>query len=107
MARGPSLELGCADAPLQWLLWSRRTGSRVDGLQQLQQVTSVAVAPGLQSTARGILPDPRANLCLLHWQVDALPLSHQGSPYDSYSCTVISEIAVKQGGNSRNLLVGT
>ena len=26
------------------------------------------------------LPGPGLNLCLLHWQVDSLPLSHQGSP---------------------------
>ena len=27
------------------------------------------------------LPDPDVNPCLLHWQADSLPLSHQGSPY--------------------------
>ena len=26
----------------------------------------------------GIFPDRGSNLCLLHWQVDSLPLSHQG-----------------------------
>ena len=40
---------------------------------------SVVVAHGLScSTACGIFPDPGSNLCLLHWQVDSLPLSHQG-----------------------------
>ena len=29
--------------------------------------------------ACGILLTERSNLCLLHWQVDSLPLSHQGS----------------------------
>ena len=29
--------------------------------------------------ARGIFPDQGLNLCLLHWQMDSLPLSHQGS----------------------------
>ena len=28
----------------------------------------------------GILPYQGSNPCLLHWQVDSLPLSHQGSP---------------------------
>ena len=28
----------------------------------------------------GIFSDRGWNLCLLHWQVDSLPLSHQGSP---------------------------
>ena len=32
------------------------------------------------SAARGIFPDRGLNLCLLHWQADSLPLSHQGSP---------------------------
>ena len=54
---------------------------------------SVVVAPGLQgtgsivvahrlssSTARGIFLDQGLNLCFLHWQVDSLPLSYQGSP---------------------------
>ena len=30
--------------------------------------------------AYGIIPDQGSNLCLLHWQVDSLPLSHQGNP---------------------------
>ena len=28
----------------------------------------------------GDLPDPGLNSCLLHWQVDSLPLSYKGSP---------------------------
>ena len=30
--------------------------------------------------ACGIFPDQGSNLRLLHWQVDSLPLSHEGSP---------------------------
>ena len=42
---------------------------------------SVAVARGLScSTACGIFPDQGSNPCLLQWQMDSLPLSHQGSP---------------------------
>ena len=54
--------------------------------------TSVVAGPGLQITvlrvvahrlscfaACGILLDQGSNLCLLHWQADSLPLSHQGS----------------------------
>ena len=33
------------------------------------------------SLACGIFPDEVSNQCLLHWQVDSLPLSHQGSPF--------------------------
>ena len=29
---------------------------------------------------QGIFPAQRSNPCLLHWQVDSLPLSHPGSP---------------------------
>ena len=32
------------------------------------------------TSACGIFPDQGLNPCLLHWQVDSLPLSHQGSP---------------------------
>ena len=32
------------------------------------------------SRACGIFPDQGSNPCLLHWQVDSLPLSHEGSP---------------------------
>ena len=43
--------------------------------------TGSAVVHGLRcSTACGIFPDQGLNPCLLHWQVDSLPLSHQGSP---------------------------
>ena len=57
---------------------------------------SVVVAPGLQSTgwivvvqrfscskACEIFPDQGSNLCLLHWQANPLPLSHQGSFHSS------------------------
>ena len=37
---------------------------------------------GLPFPSPGDLPDPQgSNLHLLHWQVDSLALSHQGSPY--------------------------
>ena len=37
------------------------------------------------SEACGIFPNQGSNLCLLHWQVDSLPLSRQGSPVLSLS----------------------
>ena len=80
-------DLGCCEvfalAMVSWgycLMWS--TGSTVRA--------SVAAVPGLQSTgsavavhglrcsaACGILLGQGSNLCLLHWQADSLPLSHQ------------------------------
>ena len=37
------------------------------------------------SVACGIFLDQGSNPCLLHWQVDSLPLSHQESPKLSHS----------------------
>ena len=63
------------------------------GFYYLWHVDSVVVAPGFESTgsvlvahklscslACEIFLDQGSNLCLLHWQVDSLPLNHQGSP---------------------------
>ena len=36
-------------------------------------------AVGCHFLLQGIFPTPGSNLCLLHWQADSLPLSHQGS----------------------------
>ena len=35
---------------------------------------------GCHFLLQGIFPTQRSNPCLLHWQVDSLPLRHQGSP---------------------------
>ena len=34
---------------------------------------------GSLSLLQGIIPTQGSNLCLLHWQVDSLSLSHQGT----------------------------
>ena len=48
---------------------------------RLQGTGSIVVVCGLScSVACGIFPDQGLNPCLLHWQADSLPLSHQGSP---------------------------
>ena len=50
-------------------------------VQQLQFPGSVVEAHGLScSTACGIFLDQRSKPYLLHWQVDSIPLSNQGSP---------------------------
>ena len=47
----------------------------------LQSAGSVAVAHQLScSKARGIFLGQESNLCVLNWQVDSLPLSHQENP---------------------------
>ena len=56
-------------------------------LRILITVASLIAAPGLWSTgsipvvykACGIFQDQGLNPCLLHWQADSLPLSHEGS----------------------------
>ena len=78
-------------------------GSRPLGFQQLQHVGSVVVAPRLWSTGsivwhvglvvRGMCKQG-SDPCLLHWQADSLPLSHQGNPshndfYDSIIVLVL------------------
>ena len=53
---------------------------------RLQSTGSVLVSRRLSySTACGIFLDQGLNPCLLHWQVDSLPLSHQGSPLSLFS----------------------
>ena len=46
-------------------------------------VCGISQANKLEFLLQGIFPTQGLNLCLLslrHWQVDSLPLSHQGSP---------------------------
>ena len=38
------------------------------------------IGMGSHFLLQGIFPTQGLNLCLLHWQADSLPLSHQGSP---------------------------
>ena len=64
----------CTGFSLRWPLLLRSTGSRRTG--------SVVVAHRLScSVACGIFLDQGLNPCPLHWQVDSLPLRHQGSPW--------------------------
>ena len=46
------------------------------------------------SAACGIFPDQELNPCLLHWQVDSLPLSEQGSPGFNFRCNFKVELMV-------------
>ena len=59
--------------------------------QVLGHTGSLAVVPGLScSMTCGIFPDLGANPCLLLWQADSLPLSHQGSPALEFSVQLLS-----------------
>ena len=78
---------------------------RVLTLQQLWHVGSAVVIPRLQSTdsivvahtlsccmACEVFPGQGSNLCLLHWQVNSLPLSHQGSPWAKFLTSLFSSV---------------
>jgi len=43
----------------------------------------------------GAFPEQESNPCLLQWQADCLPLSHQGSPVPSLSAPVLSNRTTK------------
>ena len=75
---------------------------RALSLQELWYVGSIVVASELQSTgaivrthwfscsaACEIFLDQGLNPYLLHWQVDSLPLNHQGSPWLSILYVVV------------------
>ena len=56
------------------------------------------------SEACGIFQDQGSNPCLLQWQVDSLPLSHQGSPTTVFlgkSCGTCPFIAIIGQGNNQ------
>ena len=68
-------------------------GAQALALKSSWPVSSVVAAPKLYSTGAivmahghscstvcGIFMDQEWNPCLLHWQADSLPLSHQESP---------------------------
>ena len=58
--------------------------------QRLWSTGSVVVAHGLGcSVACRILLALELNPCLLHWQVDSLPLNHQESPGFQFYCTLV------------------
>ena len=68
-------------------MWS--TGSEGAG-PGFYRTGSVAVAHRLScSTVCGIFPSQGSNPCLLHWQADSLPLSHQGSLWASIYLKVL------------------
>ena len=84
--------LSCTGLSLWWFLLLWIMDSRASVLQQLRQTGSAVAIPGLQSTdsiivahgltysaACGFFLDQASNPCLLHWQVDSLSLSHQGT----------------------------
>ena len=87
----------------QWLLLLQSLGSRECGLQYLAvlgfySIGLLVVAHRLScSEACGIFPDQGLHPYLLHWQVDSLPVSDQGStpiPHTKLIKVVTSKMAM-------------
>ena len=70
---GVTLQLWCSASHCLWFLVLQSVSSRARGLSTVVHRLS-------HSATCGIFPDQGSNPCPLHWQVDSLPLSHQGSP---------------------------
>ena len=63
-------------------------GSSVHGISQARILEWISI-----SLSKGIFLTQGSNLHLLHWQVDSLPLSHQGNPL-LYIITIIYHILI-------------
>ena len=71
--------------------WSRAYDTGPVVLARAPEPGLGPVTPGLSCpTACGIFLEQGSNLCLLHWQADSLPLSHQGSLLQLSAVPVIS-----------------
>ena len=72
--------LGCLGF-ISCIMWAQQLP-----LPGSQSTGSVVVAHGFSCfEACGIFPDRGSNLCLLHWQMDSLPLSHEESPKNFFN----------------------
>ena len=79
---------------MQASLWLQRVGAALVAVRGLLTAAASLAQHGLQGTwvsvvsahglrcseASGIFPDQGLNLCLVPWQAESSPLSHQGSP---------------------------
>ena len=101
LLRGFSLVVVCVFLTVVLLLlWSTglwasvmAAGGSIPGAPRLWSSGSIVVVHGLScSMACGIFLDQGSNPCLLHWQVDSVPLSHQRSQlprvFDVHNCYV-------------------
>ena len=89
--RAGTTRVQCEGFSLPWVLLLRNPGSRPSGFRSSAHELNGCGSWALEhrrnscawircSTACGILPNQVANSCLLHWQADYIPPSHQGSP---------------------------
>ena len=111
---GSSLLLELVSSCEEWGLLSICGGFSCCRAWAPGHVGSVVVASGLQSTgtvvevhrftcsvAYSFFPDQGLNPCLLHWQVDSLPLSCQGGPQPFFfffrTGAIICGLAISKG----------
>ena len=64
---GTPLQCSCLENPREGGAWWAAVYGVAQSRTRLKRLSS----------SSSILPDQESNLCLLHWQVDSLPLSHQ------------------------------
>ena len=82
---GAALQLQCMGFSLQWLLqWEQNLQGMwafIVAAPGVQSVHSIVVTLELGCSVEcRIFLNQGSSPCLLHWQVDSLPLSHQGNP---------------------------
>ena len=89
---------------------SRPTFLRPHGLQPTRfcgpwNFPGKNIGVGCHFLLQGIFLTQGLNLCLLHWQVDSSPLSHQGSPSRSLEHNLSLKIANTGGYTALALLL--
>ena len=81
--------------PRFWGAWASVVATR--GLDSCspgaleQRLNSCGALASLLCVVCGIFLDQGSNPCLLHWQADSLPLSHQGSPPNLFLKTKVGK----------------
>ena len=78
---GNPLQYYCLENPMDRGAWWAAGHGVTKSRTRLSDFTYLVVAHGLSCpSARGVFLDQGSSSCPLPWQVEALPLDHQGSP---------------------------
>ena len=97
----------CSGFSMPWSVWFRAQalgrpgfGTCSSWAQELQlsgsSTGSIVVVHGLScSVACGVFSDQGSNPCLLHWQVDSLPLDRQKSPILNSDESKVRSVLIK------------
>ena len=69
----------------------------------LHGISKARILERLPCLPWGIFLTQGLNLSLLHWQVDSLPLSHLGSPYQAGAQQLVGQIMVSEDSRAIEL----